>query len=82
MPRANGLQGHLEADAAAEQGHHAGEVPPLEQRPADDLIHGVVAPDVLGQQIKCAFGGRQGHPMGAAGLLEDDLLLIHTSHAV
>ena len=82
MPSANGLQGHLEADAAAEQGHQAGEVSFLEERPADDLIHGVVAPHVLGQQKKGAVGSRQGHAMGAAGLLEDGLLLVHPSHEI
>src|SRR5208337_2871755 len=72
-----GLEGHFEADPAAEQGHHGGQVPLLQQGPADHLIHGVVTPHVFGHQKRVAAGGSQGHPVAAPGGSENGLGLLH-----
>ena len=64
------FQSHLEADAAGQQGHQAGEILAGDHGPADDLVHGVVAAYVFGMDEDLAVGAGQGHGVGAAGVLD------------
>ena len=70
-PATGGLLHELEREAPAHAEHVTGErEPAVEQRPADDLVHRVVAPDVLPDEHELARGREQAGRVQAAGALE------------
>ena len=69
--RAGRLLHELEREAPAHAQHVTCErEPAVEQRPADDLVHRVVAPDVLPDDDELARGREQAGGVQAAGALE------------